>query len=313
MSKFTGERPSSDKFRETINIIPLANFFGLTCCYFWVLLPSLSWSFASNVTWQKRGRRCEYSEKVTKRGPKPGTTRDAAKLKLKHDEIAKIVEELERHRQLSDYWRNKYIDVHSFAATVVKDPQMRLLVESSVGSDSTPLLAGQEGLHHQTRNPIIFDAVNSFLVHLNPAMPNVFVYDAEKIYEWFVYIITPPQLSEPFDSFVPDKMAEGALMSTVFAHGTTFPLFQFPHKAVAKLVNGVIIPKRKISSSTLLSMIIIPITRWMIVLINREGDESNLDFSSHVALKRSTFHLSLRCTLPLPPAVKQFFLQFGYY
>lgn len=132
--------------------------------------------------------------------------------------MAKIVEELERQRQLSEYWRNKYIDIHSFTVSVVKDPQTRLLVEESLGSDSTPLLSANNS-SMQPRNLLILDAVASFLSHVNLSLPNVFVPDQEKIIEWFVYDITPSQLCEPFDSFVPEKMAEGALSSSVFAHG----------------------------------------------------------------------------------------------
>lgn len=156
-----------------------------------------------------------------KRGPKPGALRDL-KPRTSTNQVNKLIAEVDKQRQLAEYWRRNYLMLQQLAQE--QGISLPKLVLSTAGAKEQ--LGDQLELPEPTtgsaasvvpnKSPIAYDAVAAFMQCMYLAIPNYFKFNQDIVYEWWL-LLSNPELPERMPV---EKLLDGLVHACVFAHGT---------------------------------------------------------------------------------------------
>lgn len=151
---------------------------------------------------------------MAKRGPKPGIPREIRPRSASRH-VNKLIAEVEKQKQLAEYWRRNYSQLQEFALEQgITLPQ---LVGAKLPTPDTlaDAIDASQAEVASAKSPIASDAVSAFFQCIQLAIPNNFQHNQDVIAEWWLLLSSgdpPPQLTT-------EKLVEGFAHACVFAHG----------------------------------------------------------------------------------------------
>lgn len=138
-------------------------------------------------------------------------------------QVNKLIAEVEKQKQLAEYWRRNYLQLQEIAQEQgislpqlvgVGSPKPDWFVEPDEDDQPTSSTTLVEAV--ASRSPIAFDAVSAFMQCMHLAIPNNFKFNQDRTYEWWLLLSSeelPAQMTF-------EKSVEGFGHACVFAHGT---------------------------------------------------------------------------------------------